>query len=325
VAAKIEAGGTRNPAAFDAYLRAMKAYWESQSAREEQAAIALYTESIRLDPHYALAFANRSLAFTYFARNWAEGSGVHAYRGKAQADAHMAIALAPDLAEGHLALAVLLGDSLEFKRASDEFANALALGPNNAGALRAYSEFAASIGRTDAALKAVRRSVDLDPLNPWTHYGVGFVQFFARSYDEAIAAYIDAKALAPNDMFINTWLGYAYYWKGDLQSAQTACESVTDEYNKDICLALVYRKRGLRADADSMLATVRNSRRQDLASWLAIIYAAWGDTARALDSLERAAHQRDSGLNTLKTDPGFDSLRKEPRFQAVMRELKFPD
>src|SRR6266481_1178262 len=70
VAAKIEAGGTRDPAAFDAYLRASKAYREYQNDKDVQAAIAGYTEAIRLDPEYALAYADRSLAFSTFATNF---------------------------------------------------------------------------------------------------------------------------------------------------------------------------------------------------------------------------------------------------------------
>ncbi len=66
VASKIEAGGTQNPAAFDVYLRASKAYREEQNDKDLQAAIAIYTEAIRLDPEYALAYSDRSLAFSKF-------------------------------------------------------------------------------------------------------------------------------------------------------------------------------------------------------------------------------------------------------------------
>ena len=67
VAAKVELGGTRNPAAFDAYLRAAKAFSSRHEAKDIPTAIAAYTEAIRLDPHYALAFAGRSLAHSDYA------------------------------------------------------------------------------------------------------------------------------------------------------------------------------------------------------------------------------------------------------------------
>jgi hypothetical protein len=55
-----------------------------------------------------------------------------------------------------------------------------------------------------------------------------------------------------------------------------------------------------------------------------MLYAQWGDTARALDWLEKAMGDRCPYLAEVKTSPWLDPLRKEPRFQAVMRELKFP-
>jgi TolB-like protein len=57
VAAKVELGGTHNPDAFDAYLRASSVYYKGDTLEGHQRAIALYTESIRLDPNYARAVA----------------------------------------------------------------------------------------------------------------------------------------------------------------------------------------------------------------------------------------------------------------------------
>src|SRR6202042_2103221 len=48
VAAKVELGGTGNPAAFDAYLRGAKAASSFRDAKDLPAAIAAYTEAIRL-------------------------------------------------------------------------------------------------------------------------------------------------------------------------------------------------------------------------------------------------------------------------------------
>src|SRR6202034_2225863 len=62
VAGRVELGGTGNPAAFDAYLRGARVDRSVRDAKDLPAAIAAYTQAIRLDPHYALAFAARSLA-----------------------------------------------------------------------------------------------------------------------------------------------------------------------------------------------------------------------------------------------------------------------
>jgi len=129
ISAKIELGGTRNPAAFDAYLRASKLNWAWQSAKDEQAAIDTYTEAIDLDPNYALAYAARSIAHGGFAEIWATTeTAIRANLDNAQVDARKAIALAPDLSEGHLALALVYARTPDFTRAAQEYERALALG-----------------------------------------------------------------------------------------------------------------------------------------------------------------------------------------------------
>ncbi len=71
-----------------------------RDVKDLPAAIAAYTEAIRLDPRYALAFAARSLAFTNLAAEADTPAAVREAYDKAQADARQAIELAPDLAAG---------------------------------------------------------------------------------------------------------------------------------------------------------------------------------------------------------------------------------
>ncbi|MBV8804718.1 MAG: winged helix-turn-helix domain-containing protein, partial [Sinobacteraceae bacterium] len=91
ISAKIELGGTHNPAAFDAYLRGAKGGEALSDAKEEQTAIAAYTEAIRLDPNYALAFAGRARTYTDYAGEYAAGTEIRESFDKAQADARESI------------------------------------------------------------------------------------------------------------------------------------------------------------------------------------------------------------------------------------------
>jgi len=72
---------------------------------EISTAIVAYTEAIRLDPNFALAFSGRSIALTTYAGEGATGAAVRESYEKAASDARQSVALAPGLAEGHLALA----------------------------------------------------------------------------------------------------------------------------------------------------------------------------------------------------------------------------
>jgi tetratricopeptide (TPR) repeat protein len=92
-----------------------------------------------------------------------------------------------------------------------------------------------------------------------------------------------------------------------------------------VCLAVAYNKLGRHADAESMLVKVKASSGDAAAYQYAEIYAQWGNTSKALESLETALRLRDPGLVDTKNRSLLDPLRNEPRFQAIERELKFPN
>jgi TolB-like protein/tetratricopeptide (TPR) repeat protein len=324
--AKIEVGGTRNPEAFDAYLRASKAYFNAKHAKDTQAAVDGYTDAIRLDPDYALAYAARSHGLFLIAFNWANTeSAIRVSLEKARSDAQRAIALSPDLDEGHIALGQVYESAFELTRASEEYERALALGPGNARVLRGYGTFASLMGHEDSALTALHRSLALDPLNPSSQWALGWGLTKLRRYREAIAAFQEFRTFKPDDPGASGFIGLNYYLHGDFQRARLFCENKSDEEISQMCLAMTYEKLGRHADAEAALTKMHNSTTGGSRPlFLASIYAQWGSTDRALESLDSAMRMHDPGLELLKTDPLMDPLRKEPRFQAVMRELKFP-
>jgi serine/threonine-protein kinase len=143
----------------------------------------------------------------------------------AHQDALKALALAPDLAEGHLALASYFDyGTLDFTRENEEFERALALAPGNARILRDYGEFAVMMGRQEAGIAAARRAVSLDPLNDYAHVKLGGALFAAHQFDAAVAAFQEALAIDPRVPYFNTYLGLAYYAMGDVQGARESCE-----------------------------------------------------------------------------------------------------
>jgi TolB-like protein/DNA-binding winged helix-turn-helix (wHTH) protein/tetratricopeptide (TPR) repeat protein len=324
VAASVELGGTHNPAAFDTYLRGAKAFSSRRDAKDIPPAIAAYTEAIRLDPRYALAFAARSLALSYSA---AETETIAAERegyDKALADAREALALAPDLAQAHLALALVSDGILNFTQASEAFERALALAPGNAEILREGARFEARMGHFDAGVAAARRAVVLDPLARQSHTRLGQALYAARRYQEAVAAFAEVISLDPDFKAAYGNRGLAYYGLGDLERARTSCETKPDFWLSQWCLAVIYDKLGRHADAQTALAKMKAAMGDTAAYQYATIYAQWENKGQALEWLDTALRQRDAGLEYLKTDPLVDPLRREPRFQAIERELKFP-
>jgi TolB-like protein len=322
-AARIELGGTRNPAALDAYLRGAKAF-NSHEASRYQAAIAAYTEAIRLDPNYALAFAGRSSALINYASYVAMGAAVQEVFDKAGADAREAVRIAPDLAEGHLQLASYLDfGAFDLTHAGEEFERATALAPGSAKVLGEGGRFAAYEGRFDAALAATHRAVELDPINPRSLFLLGQSLFLARRYGESVNAFGEVLGLDPNHDSARSIRGLAYYALADFQNARSSCEANPDFWSSEQCLAMVYDKLGRHSDAEAVLGKMKAAYGDAAGYQYATIYAQWGNTAKALEWLETATRLRDPGLVQLRSDPLMDPLRNEPRFQAVMRKLKF--
>jgi TolB-like protein len=325
IAGKVELGSTGNPAAFDAYLRGAKAFGSRHDSKGLPAAIAAYTEAIHLDPHYALAFAGRSIAYSNTAGDAETPAAVREGFVQAQADARQALMLAPDLVQGHLALAfVAENGTLDFTRANDEYERALALAPGNAQVLRYSGLFAASMGHFDAGVASARRAIVLDPLARPTHSVLGLALYLARRYEEAAAAFAEVISLDPDYKETYGDRGFAYYGLGDLERARASCETKPDHWASQQCLAVIYDKLGRHADAEAELSKIKATQGDGAAYQYATIYAQWGNRAKALEWLETAWRLRDPGLEGLKTEPLLDPLRNEPRFQAMMRELKFP-
>ena len=314
-------GGTRNPAAFDAYLRASKAYSSASEEKGFQAAIAAYTEAINLDAGYARAFAGRSRALLAAAEHEAIGDLIE----RAQGDARQAIVLAPELADGHVALGEFFISTLDIAHAHDEISRAADLAPGNGETLRIYGYFMSILGHADEAITAIRRAAVLDPLNVHIYISLGAAFTKIRHYDEAMAAYREALTLEPGRLNASLAIGIEYYELRDFERARSVCEPKRDYWQAQMCLALVYEKLGRHSDAEAMLGKVRSKFADEGAYGYTYVYAQWGDIAEALKWLDTAFRLRDNDLLTMKTDPMMDPLRKEPRFQAIERELKFPD
>jgi hypothetical protein len=115
-------------------------------------------------------------------------------------------------------------------------------------------------------------------------------------------------------------LALSQYLKGDLPDAEQACPGVGPDY-VDECFALVEHASGKTESAQAHLAHFRAQ--SDGAKYhdFSQIAAQWGDTAGALDMLEKVQAQNDPSLSDIANDPLLDPIRQQPRFQAVLRAV----
>jgi serine/threonine-protein kinase len=220
---------TQNLAAYDAFLRGEEV-WNSGAGDPVtlSAAIAAYERAVALDTGFALAWAQlsraRSLAYgnTLITRANAEGARIAAAR---------ALALAPGGYEGHLALGDYYSSVSppDNPRALEEYATAARMAPGNADVLYSAAVTQQSLGRWDAALDPLRRSLALDPRSVRKARSLARALLWMRRYPEAREAADHALGIAPGDVStfeIKTMIPLA---QGDVTGARAVLRAAPRE------------------------------------------------------------------------------------------------
>jgi serine/threonine-protein kinase len=325
-AATIEVGGTKNPAAFDAYLRGKSLERGNFDKENMLARIAAFSEAFKLDPQFAKPYVGAANAQNSYANNYATETDIGSWFRQSRENAEKAIALAPELGVAHAAMAgVLERASLDFPRAQAEYDRALALAPNDAEVLLRSGNFFVTMGRTDAGIANIQRAIDLDQLNPEGYARLSIALSYGRKYRAAIEAANRSLQFGPNDTSVQIFRGLNELLLGDTDAARKSCGTPKRNWEGWLCMAILYDKLHQRREAEAELAAMKAELGNSAAYQYAEIYAQWGDIPHALAALDAAYRLPDPGISTLKTDAWIDPLRKEPRFQEIERKLNFPN
>src|SRR5262249_12678144 len=157
-------------------------------------AIELFQKAVALDADFGLAWAELARAnVTQEANGWAVG-GHEAGREAAR----RALALEPDLAEGHAVLGwIYLIHDWSWRDAEASTRLALRLAPGNATVLRRGAVLAWILSRLDEAIDLNERAIEQDPLAPLPYINLGTALLASNRLPEAAEAYGKAIELAP--------------------------------------------------------------------------------------------------------------------------------
>jgi len=328
-AARIEVGGTRNPEAYDAYLRGIQIEVTAQDLASSRLALAAFDQAISLDPNFAAAYTHRVRALRGVANFTTEPDAVRDLYAMAREAAERAVALAPDYADAHMALGwqVLVHGYLDFGAAEREVDRAMALAPGSASVLDSYAGFQGIVGHHRVALVAMQHAIKLDPQNP--RYREHFLQSLiaARRFNDVLVAVQDAKALHAEGYYAGIYSATSYLALGRPELASNLCESPAtplDEGDRHFCLALAYHALGKIKPATTELERFKALDGDISAASYAAVYAQWGDPGAALQWLATAERLRRASLVGIKVDWMFDPIRNYPQFQALERRLNFP-
>ena len=311
---------TRNIEAHNAYLLGHY-HLQRRNIEDYRKAVAHYDEAIRLDPEYALAYAERSEAWTLIGD--LSGESKTAWP-KARSDAEHAVAIAPALAEAHGALGwVRFFVEWKFAEGLEELRRAKELSPANPTANDLLGRVLPYLGKLDEAEAQARQAVELDPLG-FTQNNLARILWFKGKNDEADKVARRVAELQPTAASSRRWQVLIAVQRRDGETALREAQSEPDEGYRRFLIALAHYVRGDRNAADAALSELIQYGRDTLAYQIAEVYAVRGETDKAFEWLQISYDNHDTGTLAILVDPLLHGLRDDPRYKTLVAKMNFP-
>ena len=196
-AAPATAPPTENLEAYQAYLKG-KAEDDYVDAKVMERAVAALEEAVRLDPKFAVAWAE--LARTHVNMYHFRFDYTEDRLAKARDCADRALSLKPGLREGHLALGYYYYQGRhDYPQAVEEFQRVAGNRADDPDALEAMGYVLRRQGHWDEALSAMEKAYSLNPRNASLVNNLAGTYESFRRYPEALRMLDVAIGLDPND------------------------------------------------------------------------------------------------------------------------------
>jgi serine/threonine-protein kinase len=329
--AALHSRSTENPEAHDLYLKGRAAWYQRGSGGSValHLAIGYFEQAIKLDSSYALAWAGLADAYS-MTPIFGDTPPAESF-ASAKAAARRAMTLDSALAGAHTSLAIIATfHDWDWATAGREFARALAIDSTEPHTHQFRGIYYGERGQYDSAEAELRTARRLDPVSPLINVRIGTLLFEARRYEEAEAALRDALLLDPGNVSARAELGLQLIARHRLPEALDIFRTLEDttDLNRQGGLQVAgplgyaYGVAGRRADALGIRTYLEQRARVRYIVPLALaqISVGLGDTARALDELERGYRERVALMGRIAW-PMFDPLRSQRRFQRIVRDI----
>ena len=316
-------GRATDPEAHRLLLQAR--YFAEHNTREDTAkSIAYLKGALVKDQGFAIAWAELGAMYTREAdRSWAPV--VEGY-GQAREAAMRALALEPELAEGHVTLGnIQMTYDWDWRGAEASCRRALALAPGSVLVLRGAATVIGWLGHLDEAIELCQRALAQDPLSAVAYNRLANNLHRSGRLSEADTAYRKALELAPHRSGTPERLALNLLAQGRGEEALAEVQQEPEGWVRLYALAIIHHAAGRHSESEAALQELIRKHEADSAYQVAEVYAARKEADLAFTWLERAYVQRDPGLSEVRIDPLYCSLHADPRWSAFLHKMGFPD
>lgn len=310
---------TTNPEAYSLLLQG-RFFGRRNNQQDRERSVDLYRRAIEIDPSYALAWAWLSTGYTVqVLYGWSAAAPGYA---RAREAALRAIALKPDLADGHGALGqVLESCDWDWAGAKTEYQRALALDPRNVRILNLSGHLAMDEGRLEDAIHFYREAGISDPLSPAAQGGLAYSLWANGKLSDAELAESHLVALTQSDA--PAWLGLLMIERGE-EGGLEEINRDHDEVVKLMTLSMANHRLARHSQSDQALAELIKTHPNSAAK-IAQTLAYRGEFDEAFTWTEKAYAAHDKDLLWVKVHVGLRDLPHDARWAALLRKMNLPE
>ncbi len=311
--------GTSNSQAYDLYLRGK--FLLARRGPGVRQAVEKFEAAITKDSSFARAHAGLALALEltpYF-----EPVSGAAVRGRAVAAAERALRTDSSLAEAHTALAMAAQHAYQWQRAEDFYRRASAIDSTEADTHIQYGRLLWYTGRFRDAQKEFERARALDPYSAVASGWVGHLLALSGRRREGLVELRRALEIDSTNQPLLVFIAQALVDEGQRDEPKVLMERLWNTFPQWRGVAAqVLAGLGDSARARELIRVLESEQpaRPLLNTRLTTLHLSLGDTARALDALERATDAAEMWPTFYSlSEPFFDPVRRNPRFAAIIR------
>jgi tetratricopeptide (TPR) repeat protein len=309
------------------YLRGLFYHDKGWGKEDADAAIGMFERAIALDPELAPAYAQLARSYVYSYQLEARPE----VAAKASAAAEKSLSLDPSLAEayvarGEIALMIALSPP---EIAIADFRHALALNPNlPEGHWQLGAEYL-HIGLLDQALIELNAALALDPDNLRPRFYIPRLHLYQQRYDEAFHYYEQSPDVAPAQQWEKA---LTLFYRSEKTDAHSLIDELRRKVpnNQDIAstYAILLAAEGKSEEAEEQIRFA--IRKGEVLRWhfhhteynIASAYALMGNHREALHWLRMTAEDGLTPYPLFAGDPNLNNLRSDPDFKTWLAEMK---
>jgi TolB-like protein/Flp pilus assembly protein TadD len=314
------ARSARRPVNNDAYVLSLIGRRElSQRNQDLRGSIGHFKQAVVIDSLSPQAWSGLSLAIA-LSPNY-RGAGADSVAPVVMRSARRALMLDPHLAEPHVALGLVLSRNLQWERAEAELKTAVDIDPRDVEARVQYGRLLIFRGRLGEAFRELQAAREVDPASAVVLSWLSFAWYVRGQMDSALVESGRAIESNPSNLTAVCFRAMILAAIGQKAQARELLEKFP-HYNPLglYALALAGDARAVRARLDTIASVPSTTSTPQSARAFALL--GLGDTAQALDALERATAGREiwSALHPVSSRV-FDGVRESARFHALLTQV----